>query len=485
MRRSSLSRQLIGGILLAELLCAAAFAAVALLHEMHSRRHAFDIMLRGRADSLLGAIHDAEDPGDNIYLDPSELVLPRQDLYVVLTSGGRVLSFSPQASAAGLTALNALPQPGYFDFKVGREHYRAIRFEGMRIIDRDEVPGGLRRPVTVLYAAPTHDLWHEAVDAVQFSVIAGIVLLALTGVVLVWFLRRRLSPLEELAAIAGRVSTRSWDFVPPDAVLRTTELAPIALSIEKLLDGLHQSFEQQRRLTGDAAHELKTSIAVLKSSLQLLAMNPRTPEQYQAGLDELITDTERMEQLSLRMLALARLEEAPVDPLSECDLGCSLSAVADRMRAVAKQKDITLTVDAEGGNVRLPGDDAETLCSNLIMNALQHTPSGGHVSASVVAQDGSLSLRVQDDGEGIPADALPHVFERFYRADTSRARTSGGAGLGLSICRAIAERAGGSIAIESTQGTGTVVSVTLPLASPTAGASSEEAQPDDTAVPIV
>ena len=467
MRRVSLSRQLIAGILLAELVCAAAFSVVALLHEMHGRRRAFDVMLRGRADSLLGAIHDAEDPGDNIYLDPSELVLPRQDVYEVLTPDGRLLSYSPHASSDALAALNAMPEPGYFELRLGRQRYRGIRFEGMRVIDRDEVPGGLRRPVAVLYAAPTRDLWHEAIEAVRFYIVAGVFLLALTGVVLVWFLRRRLSPLEELAAIAGRVSTRSWSFAPPDAVLRIKELAPIALSMEKLLDGLHQAFERQRRLTGDAAHELKTSIAVLKSSLQLLAMNPRTAEQYQAGLDDLITDTERMEQLSQRMLALARLEEAPVDQFSECDLPCALQAVVGRMHAVAEQMQITLSVDAEAaGEIRLPGDDAETLCSNLIMNALQHTPSGGHVSASTSVQTGGVTLHVQDDGEGIPADALPHVFERFYRADSSRARASGGTGLGLSICKAIVERAGGTIQVESTEEIGTRVNVTLPLARP-------------------
>ncbi len=475
MRRTSLSRQLIAGILLAELICAAVFSAVALLHEMHGRRRAFDVMLRGRADSLLGAIHDAEDSADNIYLDPSELVLPHQDLYEVLTPAGKVLSYSPHTSPTALAALNGLHDPGYFDLQIGREHYRAIHFEGTRVIDRDEVPGGLRRPVTVLYAAPTRDLWRETVNAVQFYIVAGVMLLALTGVVLVWFLRRRLSPLEELAAIAGRVSTRSWDFVAPDAVLRTKELAPIALSIEKLLHGLRQAFERQRRLTGDAAHELKTSIAVLKSSLQLLAMNPRTTEQYQKGLDDLISDTERMEQLSLRMLALARLEEAPVDELSECDLACALRAVVERMRSVAEQKQITLSIDAaDAGDVRLPGDDADTLCSNLVMNALQHTPSGGHVSASVTAQAAGVVLRVRDDGEGIPADALPHVFERFYRADNSRARNSGGAGLGLSICKAIAERAGGSIEIESTEGEGTTVSATLPHPPSRATAPEEE-----------
>ena len=166
----------------------------------------------------------------------------------------------------------------------------------MRVIDRDD-KGGFRRPVTVLYAAPTRDLWHGAVEAEWFYIAASVLLLAVTGIALVWFLRRRLSPLQELAAIAGRVSTRSWEFVPPAAVLRTTELAPIALSIEVLLKGLQQSFERQRQLTGDAAHELKTSIAVLKSSLQLLSMAPRTVEQYEAGLEGLLLDCERMEEL--------------------------------------------------------------------------------------------------------------------------------------------------------------------------------------------
>lgn len=466
MRRVSLSRQMIVGVLLAELVCAAALTAVALLHEMHGRQRDFDVMLRGRADSLLGAIHDAEDSKDNIYLDPSELVLPRQDVYKVLTPDGKLISYSPYASQAALDSLGTLQEDGVFDLRIRRERYRAIRFDGVRVIDRDEVPGGLRKPVTVFYAAPARDLWHETVEAVRFSIVAGIFLLALTGLVLIWFLRRKLAPLEELAEIAGRVSTRSWDFAPPSEVLRTKELAPIAISMEKLLDGLHQAFERQRRLTGDAAHELKTSIAVLKSGLQLLAMNPRTAEQYQSGLDDLITDTERMEQLSQRMLALARLEEAPADLLSECDLAYALQAVAARTRAVAERQRITLTIQAENtGDVRMPGDDAETLCSNLIMNAIEHTPSGGHVTASIAAAGGGLVLRVRDDGEGIPADAVPHVFERFYRADSSRARASGGAGLGLSICKAIAERAGGSIRIESTEGNGTVVSVTLPLVS--------------------
>jgi signal transduction histidine kinase len=435
---------------------------VAIGHEMHGRRRAYDVMLRGRADSLLGAVQDAEDPEDNVTVDPTELVLPAQDVYEVLSPSGRVLGHSPASSAGLLAALSSPRAPGYFNFRAGREHYRALRFDGVRVIDR-EVNGGLRRPVTVLYAAPTWYLWREAVEAAQFYLVAGALLLAVTGIALVWFLRRRLSPLQELAAIAGRVSTRSWEFVPPAAVLRTTELAPIALSMEELLKGLQLAFERQRQLTGDAAHELKTSIAVLKSSLQLLSMVPRTAEQYEAGLEGLQLDSERMEELVSRMLTLARLEEAPVELRESCNLQSIVREVAERLRPLAELKQVVLEVSAvEPSAVAMPSGDAQLLCSNLIVNALQHSAANGRVSVVVQALDGVTQLRVADQGEGIPEAALPHVFERFFRADRSRSRSSGGAGLGLSICKAIVERSSGTIHIQSNVGTGTEVTVILP-----------------------
>jgi signal transduction histidine kinase len=477
MRKSSLSRQLIVGILLAELLCAALFSFLAVAHEMHGRRRAFDVMLRGRADSLMGAVQDAEDPEDNVNVDPTELVLPKQDVFEVLSPSGRVLGHSPASSPDLLVALGSAGKTGYFDFKVGEDRYRALRFNGVRVVDRDD-NGGVRRLVTVLYASPTHDLWHEAEEAVQFYVISGVVLLAVTGLALVWFLRYRLSPLQELAVIASRVSARSWEFVPPAAVLHTTELAPIALSIEELLKGLRQAFERQRQLTGDAAHELKTSIAVLKSSLQLLSLNPRTAEQYEAGLEGLLTDTERMEDLATRMLALARLEEAPIESSEPSDLPSILRSVADRVRQFAELKQITLEVSAEeSGKIAMAADDAEVLCSNLIMNALQHSFSQGRIFATVKARNGVTELRVKDEGEGIPEAALPHIFERFYRADRSRSRNSGGAGLGLSICKAIVDRSNGAIQIQSTVGQGAEVIVTLPAAQ--TELSDSKAQPQD------
>lgn len=460
MKRTSLVRQMIAGVLVAELLCAALLAAIAVTHEIHERQHAFDILLRGRADSVLGAIRDAEDPADTAVVDPSELHVPKQDVYVVLDPTGRLLGESSGLDSATRQTLSTAPHREYFQFRSRDVSYRGTRLEGVRVIDRED-NGGIRRPVLIFYAGPTRFLWHEALEAVRFYVIGGIVLLGITAAGLAWFLRRKLAPIEELASVAAAVTPKSWDFVPPETVLRTRELAPIGESIQKLLNSLRGAFERQRQLTGDAAHELKTSIAVLKSSLQLLSLSPRTPKEYEAGLEGLLLDTERTENLAMQMLALARLEETPAQPDETSDLGSAVILVLDRLRPIADLRKIELASTLDPAPVGIGAEQAEILCSNLVMNALQHTAQGGHITVRVGLFARNVELRVMDDGEGIPETALPHIFERFYRADKSRSRQSGGAGLGLSICKAIVERANGRIEVRSKVGAGTEVTVRL------------------------
>lgn len=463
MRRRSLTWRLIAGVLVAELAGVAALASLAVWHQERTLRGAFDIMLRGRADSVLGAVQDAEDPDDNVYVDPSELVVPPQDAYAVLTPTGRELGHSPGSSPALIAALEAPHPDGYFNLRLHRDRYRAVRFNGMRVIDRNEDKGGLRRPVIVLYASPTRQLWASSVSAARYSVEASAIVLTLTAFGLAWFLRRSLSPLHELATAAGRVSAQSWDFTPPPKALQTRELAPMADSIRDLLAGLRSAFELQRQFTGDAAHELKTSVAVLKSSLQLLSMRPRTAEQYRDGLRGLVDDVARTEEIVERMLELARLEEeGPCTP-EEVDIASVVHSVAERLAPVARLRRVNIRVETNGGgSVRMPSEDARVLSSNLILNAVQHSPASGEVAISLHSSGPEMELRIVDRGCGISSTALPHVFERFYRADVSRSRESGGAGLGLAICKAIVDRSRGSISIESTVGEGTRVSVRLP-----------------------
>jgi signal transduction histidine kinase len=457
MKTRSLTRVLTVGVLTANLVCLISFSIVATLHEMHGRRRAFDVMLRGRADSLLGAINNTTISGDPITLDAAEIAAQGGDLYEVVSSGGSVIAASSNITPALTAQLDRSPQQDYFDFDWNSIQFRAFRLQH-RVAANSQTA-----TVTVIYAASTEDLKHEAVEAAYFYTKAGAGLLLVMAISLVLFLRFRLMPLKELAVRAGRVSVDSWDFDPPKGALRTAELRPIATSISKLLQGLRAAFERQRQFTGDAAHELKTSIAVLKSSLQLLSMKQRSAPEYEKGIAELGVDIRRTEDLTEQMLTLARLEGEGIQSNQTIDMSQTVRFVMDRLQAVALIREIELcTRTDEASNVRMQSKDAEVLCSNLIMNALQYSSSHSKVVASVRSIGGRTELRVADRGEGIAATSLPHIFERFYRADSSRSRRSGGTGLGLAICKAIVDRSGGSIRIESKLGGGTEVIVILP-----------------------
>jgi signal transduction histidine kinase len=458
----SLTRRLIVAVLLAELLCVVCFSVIAILHEVHGRRRAFDIMLSGRADSLLGAVQDADDPEANVTVDRSELALPAQDIYEVLSPKSRLLGASPNAEPQALRTIASATTDGYFNVEIDGVHYRALRKQGVRVIDRLE-NGGRRRPVSLIYASPTEHLRHELMEAVRFYVLSSLVLLAATGLLLALLLRLGLTPLRELAHSASRVSASSWEFVPTENAMRTRELVPIISSIRHLLAGLREAFERQRRFTGDAAHELKTSLAVLKSSVQLLALGHRKTEEYEKGLVDLAVDVQRMEDLTERMLALARVEEEPWKAAEVLDLGEVLRPLMQRLRAFAELKEITIRLVEQGPClVSMHPSDAEILTSNLLMNAVQHSTPETEVTLSVTSRNGVAEIRVSDRGDGIPDSALPHLFERFYRADASRSRESGGTGLGLAICKAIVDRSHGSIGVESASGQGTQIVVTLP-----------------------
>jgi signal transduction histidine kinase len=456
MKTRSLSRVLTGGILLANLLCSVSFSVVATLHEMHGRRRAFDIMLRGRADSLLGAVHSDSPAGRRFSMDSSLLAQPPGDAYQVLSPSGKIIAVSNNITPDLAAVLASQPASDYFDYTWRGHTYRALRLQRR---------GTTMDAVTVIYAASTEDLQHEAVEAAEYYFKSSAALLLVVAVLVIWFLHSSLSPLKELAVRAGRVSVDSWEFDPPLAALRTRELRPIATSIQSLLRGLRLSFERQRQFTGDAAHELKTSIAVLKSRLQLLTMRSRSATEYEMGVAELLADVGRMEDLTEQMLTLARLEAEEIQPNQTVDLSRVVQSVTARMQSVAQLREIVIDIRVtEQQNITMQPKDADVLCSNLVLNALQHSPAHSVLGVSLRSVQSGTELRIADCGEGIPSAALPHLFYRFYRVDASRSRLSGGTGLGLAICKAIVDRSRGTIQIESELGKGTEVIVTIPHA---------------------
>jgi signal transduction histidine kinase len=468
MRLSSIKVRLIASVLLVEVASALCGTGLALLYERHARFHAFDIMLRGRADSLLGAVQDAEDTQDNVMLDGTETSLPRHDLYEVWDENLRILGHSPgwtiPAEASRPTAATQ-----FEEITVAGRRYRTIRINGMRIVDPGDKGGGIPRRVTIVYGSPTGPVWEAIWGAVAFYGLTSLLLVVLTGLCMFWLLRRGLAPLNELAAQAAGVSVTSWHFAPSEQIRKTTELAPLASALETVLQRLERSFNQQRQFVSDATHELKTAVAVVKSSLQLLTVKPRSASEYRDGLARCLVDCERMEEIVAKMLTLARVESGAKESERasteySANLSKAVKTVASQLASFAELRGVAVLVSApEGLMVDIDAEELELLCSNLLMNALQHTKGGDAVHVTAASTGDWAELRIEDEGSGIEAEVLPYIFDRFYRSDPSRSRHTGGTGLGLAICKAIALKSRGTIEIKSQVGKGTMVIVRLPL----------------------
>jgi signal transduction histidine kinase len=462
----SIAFRLIAAVLAVEFASAVLVILLSWGYERHTHFRAFDVMLRGRADSVLGAVQDAEDTGDNVMLDRPDIHVPPEDLYEVWDGRGHLLGRSPNWQ--GSSAMAVPLQDGITRTTFNQRPYRMLRLHGSRIVDPGEPGGGKLRPVTILYAAPTEHTWHAIHRAVEFYASGSLLLLLVTGPLIAWLLHHGLLPLRQLAALAGHVSADSWEFSPPPSARSTRELAPLTHALESVLARLERSFTQQRTFVSDAAHELKTAVAVLKSSLQLLALRPRSLAEYQSGLERCLADSARVEELVTKMLTMARVETKPAagSALPASNLSDCICQVLEQVETVANFRGVRISVGGLPPDccVPLSGEDCNLLASNLLMNALEHSAAQSAIEVRAKILGNAVEFTVTDRGEGISADALPHVFERFYRGDPSRARSTGGAGLGLAICKAIVEKVSGTIDIKSELGVGTTVTVRLPRA---------------------
>ena len=461
MRSVSITRRLTLTVLTLEFLAAITVIGAITVHERHTQLKAFDATLQGTANSLMGAVQDAEDEADNVFLDTRSVQLGKGAVLLVEDEKGRILS-----SVGGIVPeIRTLPGVAstFDNSKVQDSRYRFIVLHGSRFIDPSQPNGGVRHDVTITYGLPVAHVWHEVFEAVRLLVIATALLLGLTAAAMVWLLRRSLSPLHALAQEAERVTSRDWQFQAPASAKETTELQPLAHAIEAALARLKRSFEQQKRFTNDAAHELKTDLAIVKSSLQLLSMRKRTEEEYARGLTLSLDDLTRLESTVQKMLTLARLEQPAETTHKACSLQDVIEDVIMQSSSFAQLREVKIETEF-GRDVDIPIDrrDALLLFSNVLLNALQHSPVRSSVVIEMMVDGATVRLRVIDKGDGFAEEELRHVFEPFYRGDPSRSRKSGGTGLGLSICKAICERAGGSIEVSNRKSGGAVVAITLP-----------------------
>jgi two-component system OmpR family sensor kinase len=296
-------------------------------------------------------------------------------------------------------------------------------------------------------------------------------LLALIGGMLAFIpvLKRTLIPLSNMVDTVEQIDAGNLAERFP-ASQGQIEIDRLAASFNRMLERLEASFEaekeakeQMRRFVADASHELRTPLTSIHGFLEVLlrgAMNQ--PDQLQKALKSMHGESERINKLVHDLLLLAKLDRTPSIELTEGELGGVIKEMEPHLRLLAGNRRLDLRM-ALHTRCRFEEDKMKQVLLNLFYNAVQHThPENGHIEISVGPVPEGIQIAVKDNGMGIPKEHLPHVFDRFYRSDSSRTRKYGGAGLGLSITKSIVEVHGGTIRAETTEGEGSTFYVLLP-----------------------
>jgi two-component system OmpR family sensor kinase len=291
--------------------------------------------------------------------------------------------------------------------------------------------------------------------------VTGAVLAALAALGL-WVVRLGLRPLHRIedtaAAITAGDLSRRVDHPDPQ-----TEVGRVGSALNTMLDQIEASDRRLRRFVADASHELRTPLAAVRAYAELFSRGAATrPEDLERSMSGITRETERMSLLVDDLLLLARLDEGRPLERKPVDLAGVVREAVDAARVVEPERAIELSVEP----ATVTGDEARLrqVLDNLLANARSHTPAATPVSVGLRRVDGSAALTVADSGPGLTEEQAARVFERFYRADSSRARASGGVGLGLSIVAAVTEAHGGTAEAEPTPGGGATFVIKLPLA---------------------
>jgi two-component system, OmpR family, sensor kinase len=285
----------------------------------------------------------------------------------------------------------------------------------------------------------------------------------LTGLVGGWWLSgRAVRPIEKMSRTAASISatnlTQRIDVAEIDS-----ELAALGNVLNAMFDRLQSAFDDQMRFTADASHELRTPLSVVLTHTELALNRSRTAEDYRETLETCLRAAQRMKLLVDDLLILARAHAGKLQLRSlPLDIKQALEDCAGLLEPLALERNLAVKVQGASALVKGDPDRLAQLITNLLSNAIFYNVDGGQVCLESRIEDHEAVVTVSDTGIGISPVDLPHVFDRFYRVDKARSRTTGGNGLGLAICKSIVEAHGGTIAVSSRRGGGTVVTVRLP-----------------------
>jgi two-component system, OmpR family, sensor kinase len=345
--------------------------------------------------------------------------------------------------------------------------YRVVAQDAASV-DPDLVPPD-DGPYQLVVAAPLTEVDRNLHQLLITEVLVALGVALALGLISWWLVRRELRPLEEISTTAGAIAAGDLTQRVPEGDPRT-EVGHLGVSLNVMLTQIEQAFAERkasedrlRRFLADASHELRTPLTSIRGYAELFRRGAsENEEDLEKSMRRIEDESARMGVMVEDLLLLARLDARRQLDREPVDLGALCAdAVADA-RVADPKREIDLTVD---GPVVVLADEARLrqVAANLLSNAMRHTPAGTPVSVRVAAEDGAAVLEVVDRGPGLSDEQARRAFEPFYRADPSRDRTTGGAGLGLSIVQAIAEAHGGGVELRATPGGGATFRVVIPL----------------------
>ena len=411
-----------------------------------------------RSGSLeIARAYQKEGAGD--FRDASRTVLPHgSSAAQVVAPGGRVLvAFGEPVAARLLVSKESVARAlagerQTLTVKLGAHRFRAAVVP-VRRLGRDRV----------IVVAESLRHVDESVDQVLLLLLLGLpAALAATAVGGWWLARKALRPVERMTSKAEEIGIdRLHERIAPPRT--EDEIGRLALTLNAMLDRLERGVEEKHRLIADASHELRTPLAAMRAELDVSLMDDDLSPPIREVLESTREEVDRMSRIVANLLTLARVDEGRLELLkTRVDLGAAIEEAVRPLQPLAAAKQLKLEVNGARCEADADPQRLNQALTNFIENAIKFSDPGGAVYISAWERNGEVGVTVKDTGPGIPPDARAQVFDRFYRADPARSRASGGSGLGLSICREVADAHGGRVWVESEEGAGSSFSLALP-----------------------
>jgi two-component system, OmpR family, heavy metal sensor histidine kinase CusS len=423
--------------------------------------HAIDDELRDRVRGIAQFMTNPASPSSlaemRNEMREHSVLGPGGDLLQVCDQRGDWLYRSPSLAGANV----AIPLPA----TLGSPRFDNLPIERheLRLYSERIVIGG--QPYTVQVAALMNEAF-EALDRFRLILLFAIpLMLFLASAGGYWLSTRALAPVDEISRAAQRIGIENLSErlrVPQTG----DQLQRLSETLNVMFSRLQASVQRMKQFTADASHELRAPVSLIRTTAEVAVQRDRPAAEYREALDEILQESERTSQLVDSLMLLARgdslqetLENVPAD------MCAIVREAAGQGEKLARSHGLEFSAQVPSGPLEIHGDSAAIRRALLILidNAAKYTPAGGRVQMGLTTQGSFAVAAVTDSGIGIAPGDLAHIFDRFWRADKARSREQGGAGLGLSIAKWIAETHGGSVEVESEPGKGSSFRMRLPL----------------------